>query len=396
MKPISMMYYIVDGNGNYYRLNGKQQLVVAQSREDADVFSFREANQRIGAGKQAYFYSAIPAEAAECHDQQAEVTEEVQEKSSGEEKKEALRVDWLKSLTEIDSVIKCMGKYQERLNQALSEVDLEICDIMHYVELYDLSEQDSLHAVELLRTRRERRREVKDEMVKAEAFEQVFGSEDIQSKIRESIKQIRKLEHRKYVPRMMPELFADGKIREKTADSRCDERDDGKINDESYHMNTECLYEEMENEKMTKKTTLYDGRKNDWAAFVQGQVDFFANAKQYIWNLSVDVEAIDQEIDEIMYQIEDANYNVAQGYKVFKRLKELRNERKVKMKELTAVETVVSCFDCESMLEAYQYSLSVIEEETVASGFANEMETEAEAEVDFVQGEMENVVGLVG
>ena len=47
-------------------------------------------------------------------------------------------------------------------------------------------------------------------------------------------------------------------------------------------------------------------------------------------NLRVDIAEIDDEIESILIETEDANCNVAQGYKVFKRLKELRLERKSK------------------------------------------------------------------
>ena len=50
------MQYIVDGNGNYYTVNGNDQLVVARDKDEAGVFTFFEANQRIGGGKRAYFY----------------------------------------------------------------------------------------------------------------------------------------------------------------------------------------------------------------------------------------------------------------------------------------------------------------------------------------------------
>ena len=57
------------------------------------------------------------------------------------------------------------------------------------------------------------------------------------------------------------------------------------------------------------------------------------HAEQYITNIQLDIDEIDDEIEEILLQTEDANYNVAQGYKVFKRLKELRIERKEKEKK---------------------------------------------------------------
>ena len=62
---VDKMHYIVDGNGNYYRINRKNQLVVANGQEEAGVFSYVEANQRIGGGRKAHFYSVIPIELQE-------------------------------------------------------------------------------------------------------------------------------------------------------------------------------------------------------------------------------------------------------------------------------------------------------------------------------------------
>lgn len=50
---VSGLYFIVDGSGNYYRLNSSDQLVAVESRTYAGVFSFAEANQKIGGGKKA-------------------------------------------------------------------------------------------------------------------------------------------------------------------------------------------------------------------------------------------------------------------------------------------------------------------------------------------------------
>lgn len=48
---LSELYYIMDGSGNYYRVDRTDQLVVSGSRDEATVFNFVEANQRIGTGK---------------------------------------------------------------------------------------------------------------------------------------------------------------------------------------------------------------------------------------------------------------------------------------------------------------------------------------------------------
>lgn len=84
------------------------------------------------------------------------------------------------------------------------------------------------------------------------------------------------------------------------------------------------------------------------------QTEFFRNARQHITDLQCDLDSIDAAIEEALERIEDANYNVTQGYRAFKELKDLRNERKETFAELQAVQMIAERFDCESMLEAYE------------------------------------------
>ena len=86
------------------------------------------------------------------------------------------------------------------------------------------------------------------------------------------------------------------------------------------------------------------------------------HAEQYITNIQLDIDEIDDEIEEILLQTEDANYNVAQGYKVFKRLKELRIERKEKEKELDCLYALTDTIDCSSLADVCEESLAEIEE----------------------------------
>ena len=43
-------YYIMDYSCNYYRVDSMNQLVAVGNENDATVFSFREADKRIGSG----------------------------------------------------------------------------------------------------------------------------------------------------------------------------------------------------------------------------------------------------------------------------------------------------------------------------------------------------------
>ena len=55
------LYYIMDYSGNYYRTNQADQLVTAAGVQEAQIFTFAQANRRIGAGKKAAFFGDFSA-----------------------------------------------------------------------------------------------------------------------------------------------------------------------------------------------------------------------------------------------------------------------------------------------------------------------------------------------
>lgn len=63
-----------------------------------------------------------------------------------------------------------------------------------------------------------------------------------------------------------------------------------------------------------KIDTPYDGRENDWLAFARQQAEFYQYAKQYIVNLQIRTEEIDQEIEEIedILQVTEGEQNGAE------------------------------------------------------------------------------------
>ena len=108
--------------------------------------------------------------------------------------------------------------------------------------------------------------------------------------------------------------------------------------------------------------TPFDGKENDWVSFARQQAEFYRNAGQYITNLQIDIKEIDADIENILMETEDANCNVAQGYKIFKRLKELRLEKKAKMKELNCLYALTDYIDCESLAYTCEDNLAEIED----------------------------------
>ncbi len=399
------MQFIMDGSGNYYRTNDNDQLVVAANREEATIFTFFEANQRIGGGKKAYFYHTIPVEDnsttqdMKLEENEIAVQEEVlpeddmvpyevifEDESVAEEtafddvtlqtpivaivKSNKINVednpkrydiahyDWLEYLQNFCYLASVVGKRHEELTKQLSEVDQKACDILHLIELYDLMDEEEVKAVSLLKDIRQRRRDIKDEMLCLEYFQASFGTSNNVSEAKTIIKQIKRLDKRVYRPRQLPELFKGMK----------DRKTDRKLYRENRNQReniSEHVEETHEGESImeyARKETIYDTQINDWLAFAKEQLNFYQNIPQYIINLQAEINAIDYAIEEALSQIEDANYNVAQGYKAFKELKDLRNEKKEKQRELDCLKVITKDLDCSKMEEEYGGKVRVLED----------------------------------
>ena len=82
--------------------------------------------------------------------------------------------NWLWQFCYMASMV---GRRNDELTKELSEVNQEICDVLHWVELYDLTEKEEIHSIELLKDARQRRRDIKDEMTCLDYFQTSFGTE---------------------------------------------------------------------------------------------------------------------------------------------------------------------------------------------------------------------------
>ena len=130
-------YYIMDYSGNYYRLNGEDELVVADVK-DATIFTDDQIQDRL-VGKKAAFYCPVPA------DGEAEIN--VQEESEDEyvspvkdiiyeevhdlvEKSVASydlsEINWKEYLTHFTYMAEGAKEYHDSLTEKLSDVDQKI------------------------------------------------------------------------------------------------------------------------------------------------------------------------------------------------------------------------------------------------------------------------------
>ena len=368
MFDIDKLYYIMDYSGNYYRTNDRNELVVARSVNEATEYSFIDANKRISNGHKSRFYVVIPVEEDKTDEYQ--VQEEPGEIVECETGYDLSQLDWKEYLIRFVEITGELKAYKESLIKAESDVDLKICDILHYIELCETTDDEAMQLVELLKQCREHRRDVKDEIICLDVFQRTVGNGENVAKAKEAIKAIKGLDNRKYNPRKLNELFENRVVNFATSGKK------------SYK-NTVILKSEpiddivdrKENEHMelVRKNTIFDGKDNDWMAFAMQQAEFYRNANQYIINLQLDIEDIDEEILDLMEEIDTSNCNVAQGYKLFKKLKELRIKRKEKEKELKCLNMLTGHFDmnemaneCESTandLEKFLYPEEIEQEE---------------------------------
>lgn len=353
------MQFIMDGNGNYYKTNANNQLVIASDRDEASIFTFHEANQRIGGGKKAAFYITIPVNeiANEKENEEKKVEGEEEEKISASHNiKKFNWVEYLEQFCEITSMItmRC-----NELTNELSEVDQEISDVLHLVELYNLTSEEEIKAAEMIKELRQKRRDIKDETQCLECVKKSIGNTANIAEAKTLIKQMKRMENRIYRPRRLSDLFDNMEGREINRGLYSEYTK--KVDDKEMLLE---VVDRQESEKMVeiiRQETVYDLKENDWQTLAVEQLVFLQNIPQYMINLEIEIDFLNQKLEDSLIQIEEANYNVTQGYKAFKELKDLRNLRKNKQKELDALRIITDGINLDVLAEVFQKRVMEVE-----------------------------------
>lgn len=91
--------------------------------------------------------------------------------------------------------------------------------------------------------------------------------------------------------------------------------------------------------------------------FLQEQVIFWNNINIKLTAMKRDVSQLEEEIESVLNFIEGTTYNVAQGYRVYKLLRDKRAERKKILKEVICMEALLEQLDSKEMMGAFQTSL---------------------------------------
>lgn len=96
--------------------------------------------------------------------------------------------------------------------------------------------------------------------------------------------------------------------------------------------------------------------------FMGEQLRFWQDINIRIKMMHTGMEKLDEEINSILNYIEGTAYNAAQGYKVYKVLREKQTERKQLLQEIICMEALSQQIDTEKIAMAYQESIKVADE----------------------------------
>ena len=129
---------------------------------------------------------------------------EMERKETGDSQEKNYEFDWY-SLSESQNKLYAeLQQYGLVLKDKLSQVDLEICDIQHYIEFFSLDAAKGYKAYRMLKERLIKRREIKDEIAKVNLFLSGTSSDFSSGKIS---RQLKNMDTSGYQPRILNELF---------------------------------------------------------------------------------------------------------------------------------------------------------------------------------------------
>lgn len=92
------------------------------------------------------------------------------------------------------------------------------------------------------------------------------------------------------------------------------------------------------------------------------QLRFWQDIEMKISLIKSEINRLDDEINSVLNYIEATTYNAAQGYKVYKILRDKQIERKALVKEVACLEAIIAHVDTEKLVQAFQDSIKVSDE----------------------------------
>lgn len=197
-------YVITDGTRWIMRDRNKKY-VPTSNEALADVFGNKEANSvyqnNLSKALKSVFYIQkidTPPKLVK------QIThEEVQENTETSSIAENIQY-WLDKLSGLNGLTSEALHRKEKLIEQLSEVDKELCDLLHYIEFCNLNAAQGYKAYKMIKDRRIKRRSIKNEL---DVLSIILGKKLSESVTDEIQKAVSGMDKRTYEPRVLNELF---------------------------------------------------------------------------------------------------------------------------------------------------------------------------------------------
>lgn len=192
-------YVITDGS-KFILMNQFNEQVTTTDKQLAQTFTYDKANnmmKNIKKTLQMFSWNIVEVKTQNVEQQEDNFTyrQTLFESDS---------FNWDKEINQLQNFENDMSQYKLNLHDKQIENEAEICDIYHYIEFMKLNAAQLCKASMMLKERLKIRRHIKDELKRILYVE---------SSSKESIKHgdlkraFDGLEHRKYEPRVLKELF---------------------------------------------------------------------------------------------------------------------------------------------------------------------------------------------
>ena len=187
------MYVIKHQDGGYIRLTLNGSWERTSKLKNASQMSYDKANN-------IYSNSISPT----FRKVWSIVDYEMEVKEFGDSQDKEFSFDWHELSVSQNRLYGELQQYGASLKDKLSQVDMEICDIQHYIEFFSLDAAKGYKAYRMLKERLVRRREIKDEMAKVNLFLSGTSSDFSSGKV---LRQLKNMDSTGYQPRILSELF---------------------------------------------------------------------------------------------------------------------------------------------------------------------------------------------
>ena len=183
------MYYLKNESGDYlFQVKGGECLTTADIARATRFYTFEEASE---------FRRTLPKSKFQIKN--------IEEEDTNFRKGHVS--ESLKDMEDIHSIMNSLRNRvtgvideEEYCNRRLNEIKLELVDISHSIELYNMSASEGYKKAKLLQDTLRERRQLKDRLLEIEILKNFNPNNYV-------MKRFDGLADRKYCPRRMPELF---------------------------------------------------------------------------------------------------------------------------------------------------------------------------------------------